>query len=477
MPNRLLESLGADYTQLADQYEAIVNRCADEGRDPNEGEVSLIEGLRSQMTPLGERILELRSMDEQRMATAAALTNPPDLSTLPVVVPGQGTGLDARGHPVVQVRSDELIYRPADAGAGERQSFFRDIYADQFHHDVEARSRLDRHELQMRAATTTNAPGSIPPTWLTEEFAAIAHGARPTADTIRRIPITDANPVTVGIQSAGAVVTDQVTENTPPADGDFRSTPLVTVPRTKTGKVDVSRQLLDGSNPAVDGLVFSDVMGAYNENIEQMCWTAMTAMAGAGLAYNGQIDASDPDDRQYISDGVIIGGTYVRTARKSPPTVVLCSENLWGNLMLEKDGQGRPLIVSGWAGPSNARGIGDALTYGHVAGQVGGLPVVPSWAGTTAMYVVKADDNLLLESSTFNFRYEEVLGPETIRLGVWGYANVVLARFPKGWARITVIPPTGGLPAAGADVAPEPAEPDAVSAGGSRSRKGNGESE
>jgi hypothetical protein len=103
-------------------------------------------------------------------------------------------------------------------------------------------------------------------------------------------------------------------------------------------------------------------------------------------------------------------------------------------------------VVSGWAGPQNARGIGDAITYQHVAGQLAGLPVVPSWAGQDIFYVVKADDVLLLESSTFNFRYEEVLGPESIRLGVWGYAAVVTDRYPKAWAKVTVTPPTGGLP-------------------------------
>jgi len=69
---------------------------------------------------------------------------------------------------------------------------------------------------------------------------------------------------------------------------------------------------------------------------------------------------------------------------------------------------------------------------------------VASWAATdNLLYVAKADDLLLLESSTFNFRYEEVLGPESIRLGVWGYAAPVVARYPAALAQInagTTIP-------------------------------------
>jgi hypothetical protein len=59
------------------------------------------------------------------------------------------------------------------------------------------------------------------------------------------------------------------------------------------------------------------------------------------------------------------------------------------------------------------------------------------------IYIVKADDSILLESSTFNFRYEEVMGPSLIRLGVWGYAAPVLGRYPSGIVKIdagTTIP-------------------------------------
>jgi hypothetical protein len=439
MPNRLLERLGADYNQLVEQYETILNRCADEGRDPNENEVGLIEGLRSNMTPLAERILELRSIDDQRMGAVTALTAPPDLAALPST---------AAGSQVVQVRSEEMVYRKPDASAGERVSFFRDLMMSQMKGDVEARSRLDRHDLQVRAAATTaTGTGTMPPSWLFNEFAMIAHGARPVADTIRRVGITDANPVVIGVQNTpGAIIAAQASENAVPSDGSFNASQLVTTPTTYTGKVDVSRQLLDGSNPAVDGLVFTDCMGAYNEQIEMAVWAKMNAMVGANLGYNGAFDASVAGAQ--IPDAIIISGTNVRTKRKAPPAVVFCSENLWGNLMLEKDTTGRPIVVANWAGPMNARGVGDAITYGHIAGTVAGLPVVPSWAavGQTNMYVSKADDVLLLESSTFNFRYEEVLGPESIRLGVWGYAAVVTDRYPLGWGRVAVTPPTGGLP-------------------------------
>ncbi|HEY2303728.1 MAG TPA: phage major capsid protein, partial [Acidimicrobiales bacterium] len=437
MPNRLLERLGADYQQLFSNFDDILNRCAAEGRDPTDAEQGILDGLKDQMDPLGERIVELRSIEDRRHSTVAALTDLPERET----PTGERLG-------VVQVRSETEIYRKPDASLEIRQSFFRDMLHAQRDGDMEARSRLERHtQMATRAASTTGGSGgTIPPTWLFEEFALIAHGARPTADTLRRIGITDANPVTVGVQSApGAVVGVQATENAVPVDGSFTSTPLVVTPSTYTGKVDVSRQMIDGSNPAVDSLVYTDVMGAYNEQIETAVWTAMNALVAGNIAAAVTVDMTTAPPQQ-LPDGVIIAGTNVRMKRKMAPSVVFMSENTWGNAMMQKDTQGRPIVVANWAGPMNARGLGDALLYNAVAGQIAGVPVVPTWIAGDIAYVVKADDALLLESSTFNFRYEEVLGPESIRLGVWGYAGVVLSRYPMAWARITVVPPTVGLP-------------------------------
>jgi hypothetical protein len=47
---------------------------------------------------------------------------------------------------------------------------------------------------------------------------------------------------------------------------------------------------------------------------------------------------------------------------------------------------------------------------------------------------------LLLESSTFNFRYEEVLGRSTISLGVWGYAEHV-----TGWHSAPLMTSENGI--------------------------------
>jgi HK97 family phage major capsid protein len=421
MPNRLMDKLAVDYRGLVEQYETILNRCADENRDPDDNEASLLDGLRSEMGPLGERLVELRATDDRRMAAVVAMADAPD-------VPGSDR------LPVVQVRSEAEVYRRPDASL-ERRSFFADLLHAQLDGDPEARTRLERHGLHMRAAaTTTTGTGVIPPQWLFEEFAIIAHGARPWADTLRRVGITDANPVNIGKQTTpGAVIGAQSPENTVPSDGSFNTTIITTNPVTYTGKVDVSRQLVDGSNPAIDGIVFADCMGAYNEAIETAVVTALEAVAPAAtITYPGTAPVYTN-----LPDAFIDAGASVIKRRKAPPRVVFCSTGAWAFIAKQKDQQGRPLVTTGYHGPMNAYGLGEATQYGHIAGEVVGLNVIPSWAGVdNHLYVLKADDALLLESSTFNFRYEEVLGPQSIRLGVWGYAAPVFGRYPSGIIKI-----------------------------------------
>jgi hypothetical protein len=248
-------------------------------------------------------------------------------------------------------------------------------------------------------------------------------------------------------------VTAQASENTPPNDGSFNANILTTSPKTYTGKVDVSRQLLDGSNPAIDGIVYADCMGSYNEQIEQAVVAAFEAASGfaATITYPGTAPVYSN-----LPDAFIDASASVNKHRKSPPRVVFLSSGAWAFLTKQKDTQGRPLVTTGYHGAMNAYGVGEATVYGQIAGEVVGLNVVPSWAGVdNHIYVAKADDLILLESTTFNFRYEEVLGPESIRLGVWGYAAPVVARYPTAIAKIDA----GSTIPAPAEAEPVEAEP------------------
>ena len=70
MASRFMERMAADYKHLSEQYDGILSRCDDEGRDPNADEVTQLEGLRPEMGPLGDRLIELRETDERRFGVS-----------------------------------------------------------------------------------------------------------------------------------------------------------------------------------------------------------------------------------------------------------------------------------------------------------------------------------------------------------------------------------------------------------------------
>ena len=137
MANRLMDRLGLEYRALVEQYEGILNRCAEEGRDPDDTEAGLLDGLRSEMGPLGDRLIELRETDDRRMAAVRAMSDAP-------VLP------EASRLPVVHVRSEEMVYQPPDAGAG-RACFFRDMLHAQVDRDPDAMARIWTPWRSMRA--------------------------------------------------------------------------------------------------------------------------------------------------------------------------------------------------------------------------------------------------------------------------------------------------------------------------------------
>jgi hypothetical protein len=129
MPNRLIERLGADYRELVGQYETIVNRCADEARDPTDAEVTLIDGLRSQMSPLSDRILELRQVEDSRAATITAMGgDPAELNWTASVVPGTGADvLTERQSPLPPLHMGETQLRSLMAAAASHQPWSETI--------------------------------------------------------------------------------------------------------------------------------------------------------------------------------------------------------------------------------------------------------------------------------------------------------------------------------------------------------------
>jgi HK97 family phage major capsid protein len=144
--NKLIDRLGADYRSLSDQYDAILNRCDEEGRDPDAAEATLLDGLRSEMQPLGDRLIELRETDDRRTAAVRAMADAPAMNG-----DEAGTNVETRRRPP-----------PLTVGAAQLRSVM-----DALQNRTSYNAAVD---LQTRAAALTPPTAVVPVWWPPVEY-------------------------------------------------------------------------------------------------------------------------------------------------------------------------------------------------------------------------------------------------------------------------------------------------------------------
>lgn len=427
--NPYLKAKRDQYDALRKSIEGIQTRAqahdngdGSKGRSLTDTETTLVREQSEQGKKLFEEIEELSAQDtrNRKMDELAAETA------------GDNTDVKNRAGETSDTKTRERdpgIYRSAKDG-GEN-SFFGDLYRSHANRDEASMTRLADHSRAL--ATGTEGPGIVPPHWLTDEFETLARQGRRVANAVRNIPLgEDVRPITLPRQTAGtdAVVAQQANENdvVPGADA-WDSDVHVVIPKPTTGKQTVSRQMIDMSTPAVDLLIYQDLMEVYDDKVEAQVCTAIVTAAGAAIATAATEAAFDAAG--YASDSVVDLAIAVRQARKRPGDLLWMNVRRWGEFLKLKDTTGRPLIPLETAGPMNVIGVGEAA----VDGRIHGLGVVASDGFGATAYpesygVMKASDTVLFESNLLRFRFEEILGPQSIVLGIWGYTGVIVRQTP-----------------------------------------------
>lgn len=439
-------------TALREQYEGIQKsidgfqaRAVEAKRDLTEDELRTVKEQGDKAKALFTQIEDLTEIEtrnakvaQMRAAVHAAVSGTDGQPTI-----GQDTQFrtldgDSKTTGTTTTKDrDPGHYRSVKQGGSN--SFFGDLYRSKAFGDEEAAKRLYEHN---RALTTGGAPGTVPPKWLTEEFELLARQGRMLAGAVRNIPIgDDPRPMTLPKQTVGtdAVVAEQAAENNAVGGADAWDSDVDTVtPKPTAGKQIVSRQMVDMSNPAIDQLIYGDLISVYNLKVEQKVGAALIAAAGAAVttfATEAAFQAAGA-----ATDSVVDVGIAVWNARKMPADILAMTVNRWGKFKKLKDSTGRPLIPSDTAGPMNVIGVGSVT----VAGQIESLGViVTDGIGDGSTYpesyvALRAMDTILFESNMLRFRFEEQVGPESIVLGIWGYTAVIVRQAGKSAKRVQV---------------------------------------
>lgn len=433
--NVYLNSVKQKYNSLRSAIEGLQQRAAEEQRDLSPEELRSVTEMSEQAKSLHTQIEHLTEI-EVRNAKVAALNAKLQLAQhdaqQAAVADGDTDDTTPANGGKDQTRSVKLGVggaqtRDRDPGhyiRGGQHSFFSDLVRSKEYGDEEAGRRLAEHNRAL--STGEHGTGVVPPRWLVEEFAEVARQGRALANAVRQFPLgNDPRPLTLPKQTAGTdqVVAEQESENDPVGSTDAWDSEVDTVtPKPTAGSQKVSRQMLDMSSPAIDQLVYADLIGAFNQKVEDKVASAVMAIGTPLQAIEGPgVEVTDP---QHYAKVAVRAAVSVRQARKRAPNIWAMSIGRYGEFLNLTDTTGRPLVPDQSAGPANVMGIGSV----NVDGWYKNLPIIAT-EGVDAddeFAAVRSTDVILFESDMLRFFYEQPDGPETIRLGIWAYTAVLI---------------------------------------------------
>ncbi len=401
----------------------LQTRASEEGgRDLTEVELESVKNRSTEATKLFAEI-QLLTEQESRAAAVAAMAT---------------TLGDAQKSATTAKDRDPGHYRSAEEGG--KFSFFADMYNSRSDATSDAARRLREHTDHMRAETTASLPGVVPPKWLADLYTTMGQQDAALWNKIAKYPLADARPFSLPGQTGLTTTATQSAENDPLSDGNGYNAAAVTItPVTITGRETISRQLLDASNPTVDQLILDDLQRSYIAQRELRIGAAIRAV-GTNLVASFA-DFSDPTADTFAYDLVVDAAMFVRRGLFMRPTFLGVDYDAFAALLKLKDGDGRPLVVGSAMGPMNAIGTGTLVADGYFAGleiavSEGMNPVAD--AADYGLAVVHGPSVVGFESPGMTFRYEEVSGPESIRVGLWKYFAVAVRQSTRAVKNILV---------------------------------------
>lgn len=331
---------------------------------------------------------------------------------------------DPRGHSMV--RDFWRANTERDHDAIERLRRFQGQQQDM----VKLLQRMPPAARQMFDVTSSNASQVIPPGYRPDLFVNELRKGRPLVAQMSRGTITDATPFTVPRFVSATTATADHVEGTNPTEGSMVLDAVTVSPGAVSGRFDLTREIVDASNPAIDAIALATMRESYNRQTEQKAYAQLNIDANVGQFTNVTVAQRD------ASDSVVIG--FVRAlladypfVRFAAPTGAVIGQGVTRNFANAKDTTNRPLLPS--VGAQNTAGLGNAVDQGWF---VDGLPFVPAWAVTQAVtdeiaLILNSADVWAWESPLLTFRFEEKQGPAIIELALFAYFATKVLR-PAG---------------------------------------------
>jgi len=451
--NPYLANLRTQYGSLKSSIEGLQSRAAEAKRDLTPEELrSVIEmgekakGIYGQIEDLSEIELRNASVAAMNAKVAAAMNGGEPEGNTDDGDAGDGNGTASQIRSLGGARTQDRD--PGLYTRGGQHSFVADQFRSAKMGDTEAAARLQRHTNALRdnqhlrdvlgAGATTFGAGLVPPVWLAEQFAPILHRKLRLASMLRQVPWAGPFAWSIPVASTAAK-TSTVAEGVNTTETDPTYNILTVTPKAIMGYSEISRQLLEASNPTVDSVVWGDMMGDFYDNAELEVIAALNAQAGVN-AVTVSAGVLTTTDIALQRAGLLDGIAAISDAPAGDADIFVGRTSRWTTYLKFADTTGRPLILAQSYGPQNAIGEGGA-TQGFrsvVQGTLENLLAVTSpTVGASTGFIVNSQEHLFSISPPMQFQFEQPAGPALVRVGVWGYEAVTFGRRPKAVTKIT----------------------------------------
>lgn len=456
--NVYLRTLREQYEALKKSIDGLQLRAAEAKRDLTSEELRSVVEQGEKAKLLYDQITDLSDI-ELRNAKVAAMNGQVDSALRDGAQPDNAAGAAAAAGGGDTGGGDGNQFRrlggantqdrdPGIYTKGGQHSFVADQWRSKNMGDTAAAERLQRHSNALRdspqmrdvlgAGASTAGSGLVPPVWLAEQFAPILHTRLRLASQLQQVPWAGPFPWTIPVAATQAK-TSSVAEGVNTTETDPYYTTITVTPKAVMGYSEVSRQMLEASNPAVDSIIWADMIGDFYDNAELEVIVALTAQSGVN-AVTVSAGATTTTDILAQRSGILdaIGG--IVDNKGGDADVFVGKGSRWITYLKMQDTAGRPLILAQQYAPANAIGAGGA-TQGFrspVQGSLENLMAItsPTVAASTG-FVLNSKEHLFSISAPQQFTFEQPAGPALIRIGVWGYYAVTFARRPKAISKIT----------------------------------------
>lgn len=337
---------------------------------------------------------------------------------------------------------------------GSGPSLVKDSWKGRTEGDFEAITRLRRFAEQTadaskRAMTfdgqvelainTGNASQVIPPGYRPDLYVTQLLQGRPLTSAVSRGTIPDATPFNIPTFVSSANVTSDHVEGVNPTGGTLVLGTRTVAPGGISGVFELSREIVDSANPAVDAIALTAMHESYSQQTEAKVYAKLNGTNGQGGTITNGLVPSGAQVSTTTQTGAGMGGPELIAGiraglalypfrRFARPNRGFLSQEGTSALSQATDTAGRPLLP--WVAPQNAAGTptegGGYLLDGAI--------FEPSWSmtgntsGDADALAFNSSDIWAWESPLLTFRFEERGGPARIDLALFGYFATEILR-------------------------------------------------